>query len=174
VLSGLVFSTARMMQQSLNRQTAEGVTQGDLRIWVERMVKDIRRAGFDPRESKSFGIVSCTSTELKFTTDSDADGILDSGAPEEVGYRLYDPDADGQGVLQLWQGGSTWRSILPAATLSLDFEFRDGQGSATTVCRNITLVDMVVSSQASTAGLAGLEASVVTESATAKVRNDQG
>src|SRR5688500_17426997 len=106
LLSALVFGTFRFQTQLYRRESALVYAQGDLRVWLSRMTNDIRRTGYDPLETGDFGITVHQPTEIRFTTDADADGVLDADARENLGYRLQ------SGVLQLWQGGTSWRPLL--------------------------------------------------------------
>jgi prepilin-type N-terminal cleavage/methylation domain-containing protein len=165
LLSALVFGTFRFQTQFYRRQSAVAFAQGDLRVWLSRMTNDIRRAGYDPLESKRFGVTVHQPTEIRFTTDADADGVLDPDPRENLGYRLQN------GVLQLWQGGTSWRSLLYDVT-NLAFTYRDDKGDlVTTTTGEVRKVEVTITVRAAPQGTAGPTVQV-SGSARVEIRNE--
>ena len=175
-LLGLLHTTFRYQVMSQRRETAKNVTQTDLRVWVERMVHDIRVAGYDPRETNAstttFTIVALSPTEIRFTTDFDGDGTLDSGAQENVGYRL-NGDA-----LELWRGGSSWRPVLQGVS-DLTLTCFDAQEASLTcaaspqsIRRSVSAIGIALTAQAETGGVPTMGAPVLSQQATAELRNE--
>jgi Tfp pilus assembly protein PilW len=179
-LLGLLHTTFRYQTMSQRRETAKNVTQTDLRVWVERMVRDIRVAGYDPRETNAttttFTIVALSPTEIRFTSDFDGDGTLDSGAQENLGYRL---NGD---TLELWRGGSSWRPVLHGVS-SLTLTCFDAQGpdpdseitcaaSPQSIRRSVSAIRIALTAQAETGGVPTMGAPVISQQATAELRNE--
>ena len=173
-LTGIVHETFRYQWHGFAAQSAEVASQQDLRVWVARIVHDARRAGFDPREynrtlatgtAGRFRILTFTSTEFTFTTDFDSDGTLDSDPRENRGYRLAD------GKLELWQGGSSWRPVLDGVT-SLEFVYRDATDAVTNIRKNVRRVDVSLTAEPVGAAIPGVEAPLLTQSASADLRNE--
>lgn len=140
VLTGLVFGTVRYQTRNYEVQSATNVTQSGIRIWLARMVKDLRRAGYDPLDTGNFGITVHTSTEIRFTTDANSDGTLGTDSSENVGYKFEN------GTVSLWLGGSTWRPILTDVS-SLTFVYRDVQGNTVNnVTQDIAQIEILIGS----------------------------
>ena len=175
-LLGLLHTTFRYQVHSQRRETAKNVTQTDLRIWVERMVRDIRVAGYDPREinptTPTFTITALSPTEIRLTTDFNGDGSLDSGAQENIGYRL-NGDA-----LELWRGGSSWRPVLEGVS-NLTFTCFDAQEASLTcaaspqsIRRSVSAISIALTAEAETGGVPTMAAPVLSQQATAELRNE--
>jgi prepilin-type N-terminal cleavage/methylation domain-containing protein len=166
LLSALVFGTFRFQTQFHRRQSALAFAQGDLRVWLSRMTNDIRRTGYDPRETGDFGITVHQPTEIRFTTDADGDGVVDGDPRENLGYRLQ------SGVLQLWQGGTSWRPVLPGVT-TLTFTYRDAKGEpVTNATRDVREVEIVITVEAARQGYSGGAPAQVSGSARVEIRNE--
>ncbi|MGH7805618.1 MAG: hypothetical protein ACREQJ_14820, partial [Candidatus Binatia bacterium] len=157
------------------RESAKAVTQTDLRVWVERMVRDIRGAGYDPleknRTSVIFTIDELSSTEIRFKMDFDGNGLVGSAGRENIGYRLSGDE------LQLWNG-STWRPVLQGVS-SLSFTCVDARGTAlicsetpASVRRSVSAIHIALAAHAETGGVPTMAAPVITQKATAELRNE--
>ena len=174
VLSGVSYAMARYQGQTFRREQAKAMTQGDLRIWLARMVNDIRKADYDPRGTNqttpTFTVQTFTSTQFTFTTDANSDGSLaSSDAKENLGYRLNGSS------LQLWQGGTSWRTVLNGVT-ALRFDYEDGRGAAITGTTksdrlSISAVQIALTAQATAGASPEVAAPIVTAQATATLRN---
>jgi type IV pilus assembly protein PilW len=123
VLTGLVYGTFRYQANTYRERSSQVATQDLLRLWLARMVRDIRQAGYDPTHSGNFGFLVYRSDEIAFTADRNANGVVDPG--ESVGYRLRN------GSLEQWTGGSQYRTVLSGVG-SLYFTYRDAQGKVVT------------------------------------------
>jgi type II secretory pathway component PulJ len=140
-LSAMVYSTFVHQTRTYRQQSAQSMTQDKLRTWVDRMVKDIRRAGYDPGESGIFGIESFSTTEFRFTADDDADGVLDSGS-EYHGYKFEDD------TVYRRTGQDAWRPLLTGVG-GLSFTYRDVQGqTVSTVASAVSFVEVALSVEA--------------------------
>lgn len=128
-------------------QVKKAQLQGNLKVAMDRMVKDIRKAGYDPESSGSFGISSqSTTTEIRYTMDENGDGILDDG--EEHRFRLdgttlkYTKDANvGQPG-----GGFTWDNlnVAPIEITVLGFTYSDISDPVDSI---YDVVDIVITGQ---------------------------
>ena len=176
-LVALVHATFRYQVGSQRREFAKVATQTDLRVWLERMVRDIREAGYDPcyETGDVFTIQTASPTELTFTLDYDGDCDHDAAdSRENVGYRL-NGDA-----LELWRGGSSWRPVVQNVS-NLSFTCLDAEEppreftcSATdeSMRRSIAAVRVEISAQAETGGVPTMAPPVITQQATAELRNE--
>lgn len=164
VLTALVYETSRVQTGTLRRETARSETHGDLRIWMERMVRDVRQAGYDPTDSNAFGLVASETDEIRFTIDSNENGMVDSG--ESHGYRKNGTD------LERWLGGSSWRHAASGVS-SLVFTYHDAAGNVlTNPTTGVSSVEIEISAEAASGGLPGVAAPIVSRKATAEIRND--
>ncbi len=175
-LLGLLHTTFRYQAMSQRRESAKNVTQTDLRVWVERMVRDIRVAGYDPHEinrtTPTFTIVALSPTEIRFTSDFDGDGTLDSNAHENIGYRLNG------NTLELWRGGSSWRTVLQGVS-NLTLTCADAQETSLTcaaspqsIRRSVSAISIALTAHAETGGVPTMAAPVLSQKATAELRNE--
>ena len=175
-LLGLVESTFRYQAAAQRRESAKVTTQSDLRIWMDRMVRSIRAVGYDPRErnqtTPTFGFVALSSTEFRATSDYDGDGVLDSESRENIGFRL---NGD---VLELWRGGSSWRPVVDNVT-SLQLSCFDSQKQSITcatspasIRRSIAAIAVTITAHAETGGAPSVAPPVITQKATAELRNE--
>lgn len=169
ILSGIVFHASTYLGHAYDRETSRNEAQRNVRVWMERMIRDIQRAGYDPRETGNFGVTTLEAQEIRFSTDADQDGAHDSGPAENLGYRLRDDDDDGVGILEMWQGGSNWRQLLERA--SLELVYKDVQGNVTTRAASVAMVEITLTGTADTGGGPHTEAATITESAKAEIRN---
>jgi hypothetical protein len=174
-LVAMVHATSRYQFQSQRRETAKVATQTDLRIWLDRVVHDLQNAAYDPREtnltSPTFTIVALSSSpaEIRFTTDYDRDGVLDSDPRENRGFRL---NGD---VLELWQGGSAWRPLLRRVT-NLTFTCIDAQAQefpcATASKRSLAAMGVTITARGETAGVSTMAAPSISQKAMVEFRNE--
>ncbi len=109
-------------------QAKKAQLQRNLRAAIDIMIQGIRRAGYDPEGSGSFGISpESTAAEIRYTLDENNDGLLEAG--EEHRFRLdgttlkYTKDAKvGE------PGGSfVWHSVnvAPIEISALGFTYLD-------------------------------------------------
>ncbi len=173
-LVAMIYGTFRFQHFSQRAETSLDVTQRGMRVWVQRMVQDIRNAAYDPIGGGStFAFLEATSTSVRFTLDAPPYEAYDaSSVAENVGYRILNP-VGGYGTLQLWQGGTAWRTLLPDASLTL--RYYDNQGeemSAPIPLPAIRRIDIALSAKFS-GGFPGATAPVVSDRASAAVRNSE-
>lgn len=175
-LLGLVSTTFRYQVGGHRREAAKGVTQTDVRLWLDRMVRDVREAGYDPRErndtSVIFTITTLSPSEIRFTRDYDGDGTLDNDARESLGYRLNG------GALQSLLTGGSWRTLFEGVD-GFVLSCFDAQGSALTcastpasVRRSISAIRIELTAHAETGGTPGVGAPSITQSAMVELRNE--
>ncbi|GAB6905356.1 hypothetical protein DESC_120045 [Desulfosarcina cetonica] len=120
-------------------------TQQALRQTMERMMLDIRNAGFDPKRSADAGLEVATSTRLRFTQDifyetasNDYSGAIDDGRGERITYQI---DAANNRLLKIFDEGTTSQTsniiltnINPAQS---SFSFLDASGATTATLNDI-------------------------------------
>ena len=163
-LTAIVYGTFRCQTQSYRRQTAQNVTQAGLRIWLERMAREVRKACYDPLGTESFRFLIHDASEIQFTyaLDSNGDDLVDAAGTS--GFRFYD------GTLQRWQG-TGWRTLVTGLE-SLSFTYRDVGGEETALPESIAFVEIALSARAETGGVPGLAPPVILQTTAAEVRND--
>jgi hypothetical protein len=171
-LSALVYATVRYQAQATRRENAIVLTQSDLRLWLARMVRDLRTIGYDPLRATTFTVVSCgaapsytcPSSDLRFSIANDAnrDNVIDG--TRSLGYRISGNQ------LQQWLGGSSWRTLVSGVS-GLTFTYYDGQGTATTYCPAINAVEMTLSAEATSGTGPGATAPTFSEHARVELRN---
>lgn len=169
VLLAMVQTTSRAQVQTMNREYATNAVQPSMRLWMARFAEAIRGIGYDPLETTSFGLLTHTATELTFTTDSDADGVLD--ANETIGIRLS------SGELQ-FRRGANWRTAIPSVVNqeaefgTAVFVYLDGAGIETASISNVHAIRITIHVRTSTAGVSTMGVPVLSQTITAEIRND--
>jgi type IV pilus assembly protein PilW len=103
--------------------------QQNLRAAVYYLAREIRMAGFDPEDTGNFGIETAASNSLRFTTDTDEDGTVDSN--EDITYSLYDAYSDGDNDLGRQVSGGSNQAIAENVD-ALNFVYFDANNSKLT------------------------------------------
>lgn len=152
-LIALVFGAAAVALQAglltMQAGTGKTETQSNARNAIQRMVWDIREAGYDPTGSNFSAVVNQAASAITVQSDRDASGAVvalpsgacDPGAPSEVvRYRLV--------------GTELRRSVNPAADeceavlvggmQTLTLSYFDGAGNATNDSASIRTVEVLV------------------------------
>lgn len=177
-LVGMIHQTMRYQSIANRRYTADAVTQGTLRLWTERIVRDLRHTGFDPLPDDDvfFGFLTADSRTFRSSIDAAPFGSYDpSSARENLGYRIAAPNLQGFGTLERWHGQGSWRPVLER--VSLAFRYYDsrglelGTGGNPIPTRAIRRVDVTLSAISETGGGPGVAPRRITESSSAKIRN---
>ncbi len=121
LVAAAIYQVFRSQQKSYTIQDQVAEMQQNLRLALDTMVREIRMAGYDPKELGQFGIVLATSSAMNFTADIGkgsykGNGKVDPG--ETFLYQLYDSDHDGKvDALRRTPGGA------PLATNMQELEF---------------------------------------------------
>lgn len=123
-LSAVLYSAFAVQNATAIREGGNTLAENDARGALDRMVRELQTAGFDPRGSGSFKFGVTEASEVRFTTDANQDGILQAGAAENRGFALSG------GVLRTWLGGRSWRT-LASGVESLEFAYLDARGQPT-------------------------------------------
>ena len=130
VLMAAVYLLYQIQNSSANTQGYVSRMQQDLRLSMDAMEKDIRMAGYDPGNSKNFGLVTASAHELTLTIDANTSGVVDAG--ERITYSQTD------GVLNRTVNSG----VVPFAynVTTLGFAYYDRLGDPTTTLANIRAV----------------------------------
>jgi type IV pilus assembly protein PilW len=126
IVMSAVFSTYFAQQKShrVQQQTAE--LQQNLRTAMYFIEREVRMAGCDPTERTGAGIVTAQTSLLRFTSDINGNGTIESN--EDITYSLYDSGADGDmDVGRAVRGGI--RQPLALNIDALDFRYLDENGA---------------------------------------------
>jgi type IV pilus assembly protein PilW len=126
---GLVMAGAlSLLQSTLEAYRWGGArveAQRSARIALERMAKELREAGYDPRTAGIEAIVAAEPARVVFQRDLDGDGVVDATS-ERVAFLLR----PGESVLRRDAGGGAQPVVNDVARLVLTYFDRRG---ATTV-----------------------------------------
>jgi type IV pilus assembly protein PilW len=154
VVMSSVFSTYFAQQKSHRVQQQVVELQQNLRAAMYFIERDVRMAGCDPTGGTGAGIVTAGPTLLRFTSDSDGSGTIETN--ENVTYSLYDSGADGDMDVGRAVGEGN-RQPLALNIDALDFRYLDedgvildddGNGNVTTNLSRIRSVLITVVSRA--------------------------
>ncbi len=131
IIMGAIYQAFRSQQESYIAQDQVAEMQQNLRAALDIMVREIRMAGFDPKESGQFGILSANSSSLNFTADIGKNSYKGNGKlnpGETLLYQLYDSDGDGiNDALRRTPGGSAVANNI----YGLEFYYTLDDGSKT-------------------------------------------
>lgn len=163
LVSAVIYSAFAAQTAVSVRETGNTHAQNDVRTALERMVREIQSAGFDPQGTGLFGFVETDPEQVQFTTDANRDGILQLTPSENRGFDLSN------GALRAWLGGFSWRTLARNVE-SLSFVYLDALGQPTSVQSAVRRVDISIGVR-STGWSPGMNAELRTVTGTAFVRN---
>lgn len=135
-------------QQSFLRGTNQIEAQQSARVAIERMIQEIRGAGYDPMRAGFPAITAQTATGLTLQNDWNGNGVIEPGITvtvggivrgEQVTYSLSGTD------LRRQESGVDGLPLVVAAGVEqLAFQYRDAADAITAVAANIRSVVMTV------------------------------
>jgi len=133
-ISAAMYYTFAVQTWTSARENANSMAQNQVRQGIERMVREIQLAGFDPTDANAanpnrFGFQTIDSHTIEFTTDTDKDGALD-GATEDRGFTFSNGT-----IYATLEGSPT--SALATGVQSLSYTYLDVFGNATTIASEV-------------------------------------
>lgn len=135
------------------QEVAAGVQQ-DLRAALNIMTQDIRMAGFDPTDSDNFGVEVATATNIRITSDTDIDGVVDQSNFERITYNL---NAGTNQLQQILYQGTASESTQPVVdnVTNLTFTYLDEDNNITATPADIrtVIISMTIQELAGRGGL---------------------
>jgi len=108
VLLTAIYSAFQWQHKNYHVQEQVAEMQQNLRAAMDIMSMEIRMAGYDPTGSGNFGITNAAFNFIKFTSDMNDNGNVDSN--ETISYSLYDFDSDSN--LDLARDDGSGRQLL--------------------------------------------------------------
>lgn len=167
LLSGItasLFYGYAVQSWTANRENANAMASNQIRTAMERVVRELQSAGFDPTSSGAFGFIQADAATVRFTTDANRDGVLQTTREENHGFSLSG------GTLRTWLSGTSW-TTLATGVQSLAFTYLDASGQTTTSLSAIR--EVVVTAGILAQGRSpGMPASLRTLTGIAYLRND--
>lgn len=155
VLAGAV-ATLEVGLATVMTGAGRAETQSNARVAIQRIVPDIRAAGYDPTGASFDVVVNQTATSMTLQSDRDANGLI------EAPVGACDPGASAEIVRYSVVGTELRRSVNPGVdgcetvivggVQSLSFAYLDAGGTATGVGANIRTVVVAVTLLPETAG----------------------
>jgi type IV pilus assembly protein PilW len=121
IVLGAIYSIHAGLTKSYTTQNAAADVQEGLRAGIDFMAEDILMAGFDPRGTGSFGIVSADASSIRLTSDRNMNGTLDNSDLEDVQYFLRNTQ-----LMQELYGDANTDDVLVDNVTGLTFTFWDG------------------------------------------------
>jgi len=129
--------SAYMSQQKAYQVTEEvAAVQQNLRGAMYHLEKDIREAGYDPKGSKNFPLVTMNPTSFTFKSDLDGDMALDTN--ETITYQ-YD---GAEQTLEKNEGGGAQDMAMYISGVS--FQYLDQNGAATATASAVRSVEITL------------------------------
>jgi type IV pilus assembly protein PilW len=146
IVLGSVYSTYTSQQRSY--QITEDVTavQQNLRAAMCLMERELRMAGYDPKNSNQFGFQAAGSygratnaTNVYFTVDRDEEGDVDDNDVEQIAFRL-----NGTELQKYSTGAVPWQTVAENIS-GVSFTYLDASRNTTAVLNEIRSVDLSLS-----------------------------
>jgi len=135
------------------QEVAAGVQQ-DLRAALNIMTQDIRMAGFDPTDSDNFGVEVATATNIRITSDTDMNGVVDESNFERITYNFNAGTNQLQQILYETTGSESTQPVVDNVT-NVAFTYLDVNNAVTATLADIRTVTISMTIQ-ELAGRGGL------------------
>ena len=132
------------------QEVAAGVQQ-DLRASLNIMTQDIRMAGFDPLDTDNFGVEVATATNIRITSDTDVDGVIDDSVFERVTYNFNAGTNRLEQVLYETTGSEVTQPVVDNVT-NVAFTYLDEDNNVTATLADIRTVTISMTIQEITRG----------------------
>ncbi len=124
------------------QEVAAGVQQ-DLRAALNIMTQDIRMAGFDPLDTDNFGVEVATATNIRITSDTDVDGVIDDSDFERVTYNFNAGTNRLEQVLYETTGSESTQPVVDNVT-NVAFTYLDEDNNVTATLADIRTVTITM------------------------------
>jgi len=111
--------------------------QHQMRVSMNTMAREIRRAGYNPNATNAtFGLQATGNESIYFTYDVDGNGTLDSN--EKYKFRRNN------NILEYSKNNGTVWDDLPGKMTGLTFHYYDNNGTATTTPGDTAIVQITI------------------------------
>ena len=154
ILSIAMMKTYTGFTRVYTTQEVAAGAQQDLRAALNIMTQDIRMAGFDPTDSDNFGVEVATATNIRITSDTDIDGVVDQSNFERITYNL---NAGTNQLQQILYQGTASESTQPVVdnVTNLTFTYLDEDNNITAIPADIrtVIISMTIQELAGRGGL---------------------
>ena len=175
VLAGAL-ATLEVGLATVSTSAGRAETQSNARVALERMVPDIRSAGYDPTGAAFDVVINQSATSVTLQSDRNASGVID--APPAG---ACDPVAPSELVRYRLVGTELRRSVNPAidscetvvvgGVQALSFSYLDATGAATATSANIRTVAVSLTLRPETAGHNSNQPTAATMTDRVRLRN---
>ncbi len=154
ILSIAMMKTYTGFTRVYTTQEVAAGAQQDLRAALNIMTQDIRMAGFDPTDSDNFGVEVATATNIRITSDTDIDGVVDQSNFERITYNL---NAGTNQLQQILYQGTASESTQPVVdnVTNLTFTYLAEDNNITAIPADIrtVIISMTIQELAGRGGL---------------------
>ena len=120
------------------QEVAAGVQQ-DLRASLNIMTQDIRMAGFDPLDTDNFGVEVATATNIRITSDTDMNGVVDVSNFERITYNFNAGTNRLEQILYETTGSESTQPVVDNVT-NVAFTYLDEDNNITATLADIRTV----------------------------------
>jgi prepilin-type N-terminal cleavage/methylation domain-containing protein len=155
---------------------ARAESQSNARMALQRMVPDIRTAGYDPTGVNFPVVINQGATSVTLQSDRNANSIIDP-----LGAGACDPAAPSEVVRYSLVGTELRRSVNPAVgsceapviggVQALNFSYLDAGGNATAVSADIRTIVVSITARPETPGYNSQQPSTVVVTDQVRLRN---
>jgi type IV pilus assembly protein PilW len=137
VTLGAIYAVFTSSNRSYHTQDRVVDTQQGLRVGLDFMVRDIRLAGLDPKDTGIFAMEEATTTLIQFAADFNMDGVIDEDNRERIAYQFSGGELQRCNLDTGYQNNpgtpppdrvpQTWDSLIENVS-NLRFEYFDAAG----------------------------------------------
>jgi len=146
IVTGAIYGIFVSSNRSYHTQERIAETQQRLRLGLEFMTRELRMAGFDPLGNASdavdgagAGIKVATANKIRFTSDTDMDGVLEEANAERVTYEYNSGNMQLRRCLYEGTASELWHTLVDGVS-ALNFTYLDEDGAVTATLANIRTV----------------------------------
>ena len=139
ILSIAMMKTYTGFTQVYTTQEVAAGVQQDLRAALNIMTQDIRMAGFDPTDSDNFGVEVATATNIRITSDTDMNGVVDVSNFERITYNFDAGNNRLEQILYETTGSESAQPVVDNVT-NVAFTYLDEDNNITATLADIRTV----------------------------------
>jgi len=164
LISSAIFATVLIAIYTMHITNQDTSTRGvnkievqqNARVAKERMLREIRMAGYDPSgaisaQATPAAVQVATGNTITFIADVSGDGISDRVTYRLQGNQLIRETASWFGAT--WTPNPPATSELAEDVITLSFSYYDGNNNVTTALANIRRIAMVITTQETVGGM---------------------
>jgi type IV pilus assembly protein PilW len=128
VIMGGIYGVFVSSNRAYHTQDSVADAQQRARVGLYFMVRDMRLAGFDPRDTADAGIEDATSTKIRFTVDRNRNGSIQESLEERFTYEFDSANSRIRRGFDEGTGSESWQPLIKDVN-NLTFTYLDIDGN---------------------------------------------